>query len=236
MHHADGTIAELTEKIRLTPRRMSKRGIEGRWHLKLRTLYRERGDLYEAKGDYDKAIEDYSEVIKTFIQGRTDHWSELVCDYFSRARAYRLKGDYDCAIADYSAMIELYPQCFLADTRGGLRPTIKFGVKHTATRVTTEKRLRTSPRPSGLMGARLASSARMGSTSQRRKRWRKLREHGRTYEIARERQTGFGPRFIVEGDLNTPSGHRPRVRTVWQLDDGTIAPRLFTAHPLEAQS
>lgn len=35
---------------------MSKRGIEGRWHLKLRTLYRERGDLYEAKGDYDKAI------------------------------------------------------------------------------------------------------------------------------------------------------------------------------------
>jgi len=39
-----------------------------------------------------------------------------------------------------------------------------------------------------------------------------LREHGRTYEIARERQTGFGPRFIVEGNLNTPSGQRPRVR------------------------
>jgi tetratricopeptide (TPR) repeat protein len=117
MHHADGTISELTEKIRLTPRRMSKRGIEGRWHLKLRTLYRERGALYESKGDYDKAIVDYSEVIKTFLEGRTDHWSELICDYFSRARAYRLRGDYDGAIADYSAMIELYPRLFLAPSK-----------------------------------------------------------------------------------------------------------------------
>jgi hypothetical protein len=25
----------------------------------------------------------------------------------------------------------------------------------------------------------------------------------------------------------------PRVRTVWQFDEGTIAPRLITAYPLE---
>lgn len=81
-------------------------------------LYRERGHLYEACGDYDKAIEDYSEVIKTFIQGRTDYWLNLVYDYFSRARAYRLKGDYDGAIADYSAMIERYPQSVLASFKG----------------------------------------------------------------------------------------------------------------------
>ncbi len=118
MDYADGTIAELTEKIRLTPRRMSKRGIEGQWHFKVRTLYRERGRLYEAKGDYDKAIEDYSEVIGTFFGGRTDHWMELICDYFGRARACRLKGDYDGAIADYTAMIELYPRLVLAGFKG----------------------------------------------------------------------------------------------------------------------
>jgi hypothetical protein len=60
-----------------------------------------------------------------------------------------------------------------------------------------------------------------------------LREHGRTNEIVRAHETGFGPRFIVEGELNTPVGRRPRVRTVWQFDEGTIAPRLITAYPLD---
>ena len=43
----------------------------------------------------------------------------------------------------------------------------------------------------------------------------------------------FGPRYEVEGELTTPDGRRSRVRTVWQLDDGQIAPRLITAYPLE---
>jgi uncharacterized protein DUF6883 len=60
-----------------------------------------------------------------------------------------------------------------------------------------------------------------------------LREHGRTHEIVRAHETGFGSRYVVEGELNTPRGGRPRVRTVWQFDKGTIAPRLITAYPLE---
>lgn len=60
-----------------------------------------------------------------------------------------------------------------------------------------------------------------------------LREHGRTHEIARTRETGFGPRFVVEGEMKTPSGTKPRVRSVWQFDTGAIAPRLITAYPLE---
>ena len=63
-----------------------------------------------------------------------------------------------------------------------------------------------------------------------------LREHGRTHEVVLERQTGFGPRYVVEGDLTTPSGRRPRVRTVWQFDKGAVAPRLISAYPLEAKS
>ena len=61
-----------------------------------------------------------------------------------------------------------------------------------------------------------------------------LREHGRTHEVARGRETGFGARYVVEGELITPSGRRPRVRTVWQFDAGAVAPRLISAYPLEA--
>jgi hypothetical protein len=62
-----------------------------------------------------------------------------------------------------------------------------------------------------------------------------LREHGRRHGVARARETGFGPRYTVEGELNTPDGRRPRVRTVWQWDEGAVAPRLISAYPLEAK-
>ena len=62
-----------------------------------------------------------------------------------------------------------------------------------------------------------------------------LREHGRRHEVARVRETGFGRRYSVEGELNTPAGRRPRVRSVWQMDEGAIAPRLITAYPLEVK-
>jgi filamentous hemagglutinin len=62
-----------------------------------------------------------------------------------------------------------------------------------------------------------------------------LREHGRAHEVAHVRETGFGPRYVVEGELNTPVGRRPRVRTVWQMDKGAVAPRLISAYPLEEE-
>jgi len=62
-----------------------------------------------------------------------------------------------------------------------------------------------------------------------------LHEHGRTHEVVVERETGFGPRYVVEGGLTTPSGRRPRVRTVWQFDEGAVAPRLISAYPVEAK-
>jgi len=60
-----------------------------------------------------------------------------------------------------------------------------------------------------------------------------LRIHGQTHEVRRSRQTGFGPRFEVEGRINAPDGRSPNVRTVWQHDHGAVAPRLITAYPLE---
>ncbi len=60
-----------------------------------------------------------------------------------------------------------------------------------------------------------------------------LREHGQQNEVTKLKQTGFGPRYEVEGELTAPDGRHPHVRTVWQVDEGQIAPRLITAHPLE---
>lgn len=60
-----------------------------------------------------------------------------------------------------------------------------------------------------------------------------LREHARRHEVSSERPTRFGVRYEIDGELATPDGRRPRVRTVWQLDLGGTAPRLITAHPLE---
>jgi filamentous hemagglutinin len=63
-----------------------------------------------------------------------------------------------------------------------------------------------------------------------------LREHGQTHPITRTKATPFGPRYEIDGELNTPDGQRPRIRTVWPLDHGQLAPCLITVHPLEANS
>ena len=63
-----------------------------------------------------------------------------------------------------------------------------------------------------------------------------LREHGRQNEVSRVKETGFGPRYEVEGDLAAPDGRRLRVCTVWQVDEGQGTPRLITAYPSEANA
>jgi hypothetical protein len=59
-----------------------------------------------------------------------------------------------------------------------------------------------------------------------------LRRQGQSHEVKRARETGFGPRYEVDGELNAPDGRSPLVRSVWQQDHGEVAPRLITAYPL----
>jgi len=47
-------------------------------------------------------------------------------------------------------------------------------------------------------------------------------------------ETEFGPRYQVDGELQTPSGRAARIRSVWQWDKGQLAPRLITAYPLQS--
>jgi hypothetical protein len=60
-----------------------------------------------------------------------------------------------------------------------------------------------------------------------------LRLHGQTHDVKRTIETGFGLRYEVESRLNAADGRSPCVRSVWQRDHGTVAPRLITAYPLD---
>ena len=60
-----------------------------------------------------------------------------------------------------------------------------------------------------------------------------LCEHGQQNNVSKDKETGFGPRYEVIGELTAPDGRHPRICTVWQVDRGQVAPRLITAYPLE---
>jgi hypothetical protein len=61
----------------------------------------------------------------------------------------------------------------------------------------------------------------------------RLKAHGASHPVSGVTETIFGPRFNVDGEIITPDGRNPIIRTVWQMDDGELAPRLITAYPLE---
>ena len=60
-----------------------------------------------------------------------------------------------------------------------------------------------------------------------------LRNHGQRHSVTRVVETSFGPKFVIEGPVETPDGQNPLVRTVWMINYGTDSPRLITAYPLE---
>lgn len=60
-----------------------------------------------------------------------------------------------------------------------------------------------------------------------------LRNHGQSHSVTRVVETIFGPKFVIEGAIETPDGQNPLIRTVWMINYGTDSPRLITAYPLE---
>lgn len=50
--------------------------------------------------------------------------------------------------------------------------------------------------------------------------------------VVAEVDSPYGKRYSVDGELHTPSGGRPKVRTVWILEHDSDRPRLITAHPV----
>lgn len=70
--------------------------------------------------------------------------------------------------------------------------------------------------------------------------WQILREallqHASTHEVKGSIETRHGVKYIIEGDMQTPDGRTPRVRSVWIVDVGKDVPRLVTAYPLEGEN
>jgi len=60
-----------------------------------------------------------------------------------------------------------------------------------------------------------------------------LQNHADKNSVSKMVETGYGKRYIIDGPMETPDGRRPYIRTVWMLEQGTEAPRLVTAHPIE---
>ena len=60
-----------------------------------------------------------------------------------------------------------------------------------------------------------------------------LKQQARSNEVISVVDSAYGKRYSVDGTIETPDNRepRPRIRTVWILENGTQAPRLITAHP-----
>jgi len=59
-----------------------------------------------------------------------------------------------------------------------------------------------------------------------------LRNQGSNHPISSVAETVFGPRYALDGEILSPDGRNPFIRTVWQMDRGELAPRLITAYPI----
>ena len=60
---------------------------------------------------------------------------------------------------------------------------------------------------------------------------RSLAQHGKSNLVVSVLESEWGKRYSVDGELQTPDGRTPYVRTVWIVESGDTAPRLITAFP-----
>jgi hypothetical protein len=70
-----------------------------------------------------------------------------------------------------------------------------------------------------------------------RNRWEELASalfgHAQENPVTNTRTDADGIACVIEGRLATPSGRKPRVRTVWLVETGGLAPPFITACPLQ---
>jgi hypothetical protein len=59
-----------------------------------------------------------------------------------------------------------------------------------------------------------------------------LKDHALQQEACLSKQNAYGIFYHVDGPLVTPDGKNPSIRSVWMIEEGSLIPRLITAHPL----
>lgn len=60
--------------------------------------------------------------------------------------------------------------------------------------------------------------------------------HAERGQVSATTDTGYGIKYIIEGDLLAPNGQALKVVAVWLLDQEEGAPRLVTAYPAKVRS
>ena len=58
-----------------------------------------------------------------------------------------------------------------------------------------------------------------------------LLEIARTEDVIEVKETPYGTKYIVDGNLLAPISRIARIRTVWIIEAGDDRPRFVTAHP-----
>lgn len=59
-----------------------------------------------------------------------------------------------------------------------------------------------------------------------------LKQQAQSNPVATAVDSPYGTRYSVDGELETPSGRCPKVRTVWIRETDSDELRLITAHPI----
>jgi hypothetical protein len=60
-----------------------------------------------------------------------------------------------------------------------------------------------------------------------------LQTHAAECEVAKTVTSVHGVKYVVEGVFSTPDGRKPKLRSVWIVENGETVPRFVTAYPLE---
>jgi hypothetical protein len=55
-------------------------------------------------------------------------------------------------------------------------------------------------------------------------------------EVQETITTPYGTKYVLDGDIQTPQNRVLKLRTVWIIDSGQVAPRFVTAHPIKPSS
>jgi hypothetical protein len=60
-----------------------------------------------------------------------------------------------------------------------------------------------------------------------------LGDIAQTETVVETTETVYGKKYVIDGQLKTPSGDMIHLRTVWIVETSDDVPRLVTAHPLD---
>ncbi len=59
-----------------------------------------------------------------------------------------------------------------------------------------------------------------------------LRKHAKSQQVTEVVGSEFGTKYIIDGEIDTPSEKIVKVRTIWIIEKGQINPRFVTVYPV----